>query len=201
MGRGFVTLLTASILSLGSVSALGDLHSGSSGGIASRHQHHGLTPGGRHFGIGKKRAIYPDYNSAANPYLGGSYFPTSNYLSPTTSYPGYSMGYWSPIYGNIGLCYKQPGLYSNYQYGPYNYGYSPYNYGTVPYGYGTSPYGYGISPYTYGSYPSGYGYSSYGWPSSGSCYGLGMTYSPCGNNIGLLYAVNPNQPRILGVSF
>lgn len=195
MIRGFVTLLTSVFLWLSSSAALGDPHVGFPGGFASRSEHHGLTPGGRHFGMGKKRAIYPDYNSAVNPYLGGSYFPTSNYLSPTTSYPGYSMGYWSPIYGNMGLCYKQPGLYSNYQYGPYNYGTTPYYSGYSPYNYVYSPYGSsGYSPYNYGYAPSG-------WPSSGPCYGFGITYSPCNNNYGLLYAVAPNQPRILGVSF
>lgn len=195
MVRGFITLIASIFISLGSAAAFGDPHSGFPGSIGSHSEHHGLTPGGRHYGIGRKKAMYSNYMNSMNPYLGGSYFPTSNYLSSTSGYPGYSMGYWSPLFGNMGYCYKQPGLYSNYQYGPYNYGTMPYNYGYSP-----NNYGYGVMPSSYGSMPYGYSYSPYGVPSSGSCYGLGVTYSPCSNNYGL-YATLPNQPRILGVVF
>lgn len=200
MFRGKITLWATIFLSILSGSTFADLHSAYPGGSNSfsnqryHHRPHGKTNGGRYYGMGNTGGMYPNSEFSTIPCsLGSSYFPTSNYYSPTSGNPGYSFGYWSPQFGNWGMGYKQPCLYNNYQFGPYNYGYSP-SYGSMP-GYGYSPCNtWPGSSQSYG-YPS-YGYPSYGYPS----YGLGVTYNPCNKPYGF-FASNPGQPRILGVSF
>lgn len=171
MLRGIAIYTVFTVLLFHGWKSHGEIHSGYTQPIPSLPGSSTLTPGGRYYGVGATGySTVSGFPNTSIPSL--STFPVSNYQYSPTSYPSYSFGYWGNLFGNWGLCYKQPGLYNNYQYGPYNYGSSQNDWAN-----------YYLNPG-----------SCYG-------YGLGLAYNPCKSRYGFWGSKHHLQPRLLSVTF